>query len=665
MKKHAFLHCMALSTGLVFVAVPFLMAAAEPYLEPGTFRLTHKLSLEGISHHLGSNWVETTATGDRGRSFTKTGSEKNPWTTEWGAHLLTEAAARFTPGISGRILFDVQGDYADRFWRPINIQRDAEQNDNLLILQEGEGRIDQENWFLHGFSGVGHPDWQTKGDFFVLYPESYPDIGYLGSSVYFDPSPKDWRQNQFLNISRRHIPNGVEGNYTMNGLEAGAAYGNELSWGIEDSFYGRLNLPIQSSQLTFVYKDERVPASFYEENERDRAYALSWAIPFEEGHRIDVGVLYQPFRLDLPYKIARDVEPGAGLQGSNQEISEKIAKENDAFAERVRLERYQTIHDHLWIGSIDLTHAGVVAGNKNEFGAALETNITSDIKWKTSYTYRKPLEGPIPLLYEGSPDNQGAIAANPRGPESPFTVDWTNRQAVLLVTTLWYDPTPGTNMFANDPTNIAGWNINPEEDADFSVAFQHRLSDYKTSTDRQYYYNENGDLVWEPASYTGAWATEHPINEFRILGIGQRNHRKWTLGVAGGQTLAGSGLAYTTDTSHSKPITEYVSVEGSVQMWPLTVWGHYGTGVWGPEYNIHPFFGESYDRLFGLGIRTNIGVNTTWDLSYLGARQTDDLFVSESLPPFDEIRTVFSHRFGFLFQFEGPARRGYKPDVVR
>jgi hypothetical protein len=124
------------------------------------------------------------------------------------------------------------------------------------------------------------------------------------------------------------------------------------------------------------------------------------------------------------------------------------------------------------------------------------------------------------------------------------------------------------------------------------------------------------------------------------------------LGFAGGQSPATSGLAYSNDTTANKPISDYFSVEGRLELEPVAIWSHYGTGVWGPEVNLHPFFGLSIDRLWGVGVSYNITTNTTWDIGYLGVRQDDNLFVAPTLGSYDEIRTVFSHRFGFQLQFQ-------------
>lgn len=639
-----------------------LHAADQSYLEPGSLRLTHNLILESVLHQLEPGWTVTKSpTDSRNKVYSKVDSQSRSWTGETGERLVTEAATNLNDIISGRVLFEAQGEYADRYWRPINVEHEAKNKDDILILRQAEGFVKQDSWSLHGFSGVGHGNWSDKGDFFNLYGDAYPDSDYLGSSGYFGIYPESWKQDQFLNISKRIVPQGVEGAADLNGVELGAVYGNEVVWGYKKSFYGRVGVPLKSTNLTFIYKDELVPASFYSEHERKQAYELSWMVPFENGHRIDVGVLYQPFRVGKNYLVDDTVSDGSGILGSSHVISEKKAKKSDAFAERLRLERNQELFNRLWNASIDLTHAGVLAGNKNEATTALGTNITPDFQWKTSYTYRKPVEGPIPFLHEGTIDNLGAIISNPRGPESPFTVNWDNREAVFLTSTFWFDPTPGTNLFLNDPTNLSGWNINPKEDAPFAFAIQHKMSDYKTTTDRQYYYNTFGEIVWEPAAKNGAWASAHPLNEIKILTHGVKGKLGWTLGFAGGQAPAVSGLAYNNTTIHEKPLTEYASIEGGLQRWPFSIWAHYGSGVWGPEYNIHPFFGETYDQLWGLGFRTNFTVNTTLDINYLAARQDDSMYLSPTLGSFNEIRTVFSHKFGFLVQFDRPASRGYKP----
>ena len=202
------------------------------------------------------------------------------------------------------------------------------------------------------------------------------------------------------------------------------------------------------------------------------------------------------------------------------------------------------------------------------------------------------------------------------------------------------------------------WNLNKKNNSPFLLAFQHKMSDYKTPTDRQFYYDSQGNIVWEPAGHTGAWATKHPIHEFRLLGHGTSRDLSWTLGLAAGRMLATSGLAYSNTVTFDKAITDFYSIEGKLDLPSWSVWSNFGRGMWGPE-PYQAFFGETFDRLWALGVSYKITVNTTVDVSYLGAREDNNSFVPPDLGSYDEIRTVFSHRFGFIFQFE-EAKSGYE-----
>lgn len=641
----------------LLLSIPLLGFGESAYLEPGALRLSHELSLEGVFHQLQPGWsVQDDGTN---KIYSHSGNETKPWESEWGARLLTDASIRVTPDIFARVLIDAQGDYADRFWRPNNIENYSDQKDHVFIFRQAEANVDKENYFLHAFSGIGHGGWQDKGDFFELYPTSRPDDDYMGLSSVYGIYPERWKQDAFLNISKRHVPRGFGAGANMKGYDAEVAYGEELQLGYSNSGYGRFSAPIKNTTLTFVYKDEDVPYSF-DDKERNRAYALSWDVPSEEGHRFDVGVMYNPFRVGKTYVTAHDASStGGGIQGSNVAIGQETSGKSDAFAERLRVERHVPWLERVWVGTLDLTHAEVLAGNKNQLDFQLGTDVISTLHATVKYTYRTPLEGPVPFLFEGTPDNVGNVVASPRGPESPFTVNWQNREAVFLVTTLTFDPTPGSPMFQYDPTALSMWNLNPNETSPYTVSFQHRMADYKTSTDRQYYYNSEGNIVWEPAGHSGAWASEHPLQEFRLLGQGRSRNYGWSLGLAGGQSPALSGLAYSLDPSKNKPLSEYYSVEGKLERGPLSVWGHYGTGLWGPE-PFQYFFGESFDRVWGLGAGYKLTLNTTIDVSYLSVRQDDSLFVAPDLGSYNEIRMLFSHRFGFLFQFQGAARPGYR-----
>ena len=205
--------------------------------------------------------------------------------------MLTELATRINPDLSGRVLFQLQGDYADRYWRPNNIEHDLDNKDRYFLLREAEAKWEKDFGFVHGFSGVSHGNWANKGDFFELYPSAYSQDDYLHHSGYFGVYPADFSQNIFLNISKNRIPKGVEAGAQFLGLDAGAAYGDELQWGYGKSGYGRLASNIAESKLTFVMKDENFPYNLNQQSdERRRAYSLSWVTPESLAYKVQAGV---------------------------------------------------------------------------------------------------------------------------------------------------------------------------------------------------------------------------------------------------------------------------------------------------------------------------------------------------------------------------------------
>ena len=642
----------ALATGPAF-------AAEESYVEPGSLRLSHELVLEGLLHRTVDGFRESED--DLNKTYAKTGEGDGPTRGDFGQSLLTEAAARFSPGAFARVLYEVQGDYADRFWRPINENHRIDEQGRHAFMRQAELRLDRDEWYAHAFKGVGHGNWVAQGDFFALYPASYPDDDYLRHSGAFGIYPERFKQDLFLNISGRHAPEGIEAGGRLLGIDGAVAYGDELSWGFEPSLYGRLSTPVGTGRVTGVYRDEQLPESLTirGESNHNRSGAVSYDITTEEGQRWQAGVLYSPYREGEFYPVARPVAAGQGLQGSSWSISQRKAKHEDGLAARLRMERHGFFLSREWTWMLDLLRADVLAGNKEQLDFRLGTDFIPTLRGSMHYTYRRPVEGPVPLLFEGTVDNPGAIISQPRGPESPFQVNWSNREAVILVTTIAFDPTPGTSQLIYDPEILESWNINKGENAGLAIAAQHRMTDYRTSMDRQAYYNDAGDIVFDPPSQSGAWATDGFIHEGRILAHGRSKPWNWLLGVAGGEALATSNTAYSDNATKNKPITHYYSVEGRINWERFGVWGHFGSGVWGPEPFQH-FFGEVFDRLWGLGTTVNITPNTTVDLSYLAARQDDALFVAPDLGAYDEWRMLFSHRFGFLFLFKEAARPGFR-----
>src|SRR5258706_3535350 len=185
--------------------------ASEGYLEPGTLRLTHTLNLEGVFHQLQPGWfVQSGASDKENKLYSQSGSNKRPWKSEWGQNLLTEIEAQVNQDMGARVLFEAQGEYADQFWHPVNIEHHSKLQNNPVFLRQAYGHVTHEDWYAVGFSGVAHDNWEAKGDLFALYPAAYPERDYLGSSGYFGIYPDRWKKDFYLDVSKRHIPQGFE-----------------------------------------------------------------------------------------------------------------------------------------------------------------------------------------------------------------------------------------------------------------------------------------------------------------------------------------------------------------------------------------------------------------------------------------------------------------------
>ncbi len=269
--------------------------------------------------------------------------------------------------------------------------------------------------------------------------------------------------------------------------------------------------------------------------------------PFSDRVQGHAGLLYQPFRLDRPYQ---EVD-------SNNNISEETSKQADAFGGTARVE----IRPPQWLDQAGLgyTYLGPVAGDKQQVDLDANRTVMTDWNLSGAYSYRRPVIGPVPLIYEGTTADPGALLAEPRGPDDPFRVDWDNREAHILSLTIVYDPTPGTPFFKYQRNVLDDWNLNQEEDSPWTAALQYRMTYYPTNTDRLYYYDEEHNLIFDPTFHAGALATASPFSS--ATGLVRWKHDDWhiTVDLSGGEALAGAAIAYSTSTNFYKPSTLYMS----------------------------------------------------------------------------------------------------------
>jgi outer membrane protein OmpA-like peptidoglycan-associated protein len=288
-------------------------------------------------------------------------------------------------------------------------------------------------------------------------------------------------------------------------------------------------------------------------------------------------------------------------------------------------------------------------------------------------TYRKPLIGPLPYLYEGTEDNRGPTVLLPRARNDAFWVNFNNRQATIFKITLNFDPTPSSWLYLWQPNLLEAWNMNPKEDAGFALALQYMARKYPTTTDHWYYRNRNDDVLWEGEFDStkefwdyrpyGSWATNAWLHSFNamIRLIPSRPYKFW-VNLRWGQDVATYALAYTLKTNENKPITDFFLGTVSLDKKPYQASFTFGKDIWGPE-DWHQGFGGTLDRLYKFSLsriweKTPLpSMDSTLGIEYVGCRETDNMYLYPELGPFDEWRLFYNLHFGSIFVFQEPEKK--------
>ena len=304
---------------------------------------------------------------------------------------------------------------------------------------------------------------------------------------------------------------------------------------------------------------------------------------------------------------------------------------------------------------LEIARLGLVAGNKQEYKLQLQRRLSSTLNATLEALYREPIIGPLPLVYEGTAANPGPAIFIPRGAESPFWVNWSNRTAEIITITCTYDPTPKTWFYLYRDGILDEWNLNPREDAPYSFAAQWVFSRYPGGTDRLLYYNENGAMTWESIS-AGAWPINQYLGTFSLLN--RFRFKQWDIcaDIGVGESPALGSMGYTTDTAVSKPITGYGALGlRAVYRNEYTAQLRYTQNAWGPE-DWHRTFGESYDQLIQGSLSKQFGDDIKAGVEYTNLQENDYEYIAPSLGTYEEARFFLSVSFGPVVPFFGPGK---------
>ena len=601
----------------------------------GSIIISPELDLDFYSHKLGDNWF-ITRNGYKDENYLYTRSSTSTFSNDWknvsGQTLFLDMSMRPLNNFSADLGFRLINEYADSYWLPINIEHKLSLNGQSYIWDRGDIKYDFTNRIgLEYLRGVGHPSWKDKGDLFDIYPEQFDTQNYLDIAGH--PVPDEVKFNLGTN--------------NMGNLEL--IYGSEPVWNYKNGAYGNYSLNVLKHTLHFIYSDHEI---FYgDPGEKMQSAEVSSNFKLGGGNSLDVGVFFQPFRLNKDYVYVENTSPGTGIGGSSYLEKTGTTNSNDALGYSAKLNlKKNHIVDMMYL---QLSYLGIVAGNKEEVKTHLNRKIARYMTVGLDYVYRRPVIGPVPLIYDSVNGNISSPILQPRGPSSPFWVGWgdpgtgDNREASILSAIFTFNPSQNQWFYRYEPDNIADYNLNPKENALYSFAAVYKMTKYPGTTDRLIYLDSQNNTYWDSPNEAPPSPTDGYINEFTLLNrFNLTNKLKADLKFGLGDSLATNSAAYNADpNSGVKSITNYFISSLTLTKNPYSLKLEFDQDYWGPEIWQRQF-GETFNKLYRVDIKRSFGQYLAVGLGYTGARQPENITATTELGDYDEIHCQVSLKFG-------------------
>ncbi|MGA2090851.1 MAG: OmpA family protein [Endomicrobiales bacterium] len=594
----------------------------DSIIETGTVEIHPTLQLDVFEHQLSDNWTLTKVGVDNYYVYSATTPTKTPGQTLTGETLYLDVSMRPIEALTAVFGFEYVINYADAYWRPHNREHEDSLDGQPVALNTANVNYDAGFADLRYVRGEGRLDWSNDGDLFGAFSETLiPQMfevtskGSMGSLQLVYGMDSEW---EYID-SHPHI--GIYGNVP----------------------YLNYNFKIMGGSYHFLYKDE---LSIYDPLEQERMHTYELSGSYEIGDNpLQVGLLYRPFRLGWDYTYLADAPAGAGDVGSSLLKRTGTTEFEDAFGGTVDFAfKKISFLDKL---SLNYTYQGLVAGNKQQVGTEIVRRLSYPLTAVFDYTYRRPLLGPIPLIYEGTATNNGPALFEPRGAESPFWVQWDNREASIISFMCTFNPTPSTPFYRYKDNVPEEWNLNPKENSLFSCAARYTLTRYFTGTDSLVYWSTTASPVWEGYGATGAWATNDYIGAFNLLSVIRlpQSLVRFVVDLEMGESLATVSSAYTLSTASAKPITDYLITGVSMVKAPYEVSLKYSKDYWGPEY-WQQEFGEIADNVYQVKLTRKFGKDITVGVDYVGVHENDKVYLAPELGDYDEYHCFFTISFG-------------------
>jgi outer membrane protein OmpA-like peptidoglycan-associated protein len=617
-------------------------------MESGSIRFKGELDLDFVFHKLGNEWFSHPDPMGINKIFNYKWPYANPdnkWNDLYQQRLLLNIAVKPFNWFVAQFGFEVLGDYADRYWIPVNEEHRLHSQVKMFDWNNAKIGITQ-NW----------------GSLF--YYRSYSNYGWKYEEDMFDMFPAEDLPDNLFRYSGHHTPEYFQFKTSGSFGDVDGVYGIEALENYKKGIYLKYK-NIFGSKINFFYSDHIIPFGFNDERMRD--FQLNTNIKIS-GATLYLGVLYRPFRINCPYQYIEDVGRGNGLYGSRYNVKVVNTKNVEALGSAIKLDIPEFLTINMF--SFRYEYRGLVAGNRQKAEASLEKQLTYSIDSFIRYFYQKPLISAMPTVYSGTNgDGAGPLIMSGRSLESPFWVWWRNpvagfdnRETSEISAIFTYDRTPETWFYNYDPNKPAMYNLDLNEDSGFSCALKVSFAKYFGTLDRQVHWDYKGNISWEPIGMNGTAPTDKYIGSLYILMQFAIAKTKILVDAEIGKDPVTLSYAYNNRESFLIPITGYFKTSLVVEANPYLLKFAYLKNYWGPEY-WHRQFGLTYDNLYIVHASRNLGDIFNIGAEYVHAEKTDSTILNNivgvntqtnELGSFDEMRLFVKLFFNTVGKFRKP-----------
>ncbi|MDR1940973.1 MAG: hypothetical protein LBQ47_01445, partial [Endomicrobium sp.] len=627
-------------------------------MENGSVKVQGVLFFESIFNKLGDHWVTKRDLSGLNNYFnykpSSLSKNHNKWEDGYGQTFLFNIAVRPADWFFAELGFEMIGDYADRYWIPVNEEHRLSYNEErapLLDWSNARIGIITDYFSLVYHRNYKHDGWEREGDMFSMFVKHDAPDNYLRYSGH--------HTSDFWQFKTK----GVFGDLDIIG-------GEEAMQDYKRGIYVKYK-NIFGSNINFFYSDHVIPFGSYDE--RMRNLQINTDFNFWNESNVQIGALFRPFRVGESYYLAEEVGFPNGYGGSKYDIYSDETVYSDAFGGSIKFKFPKKILA-LDMVTLGYEYRGLVAGNRQRIDVSFEKKTSNTTNAFLSYYYQKPLLNAMPLVYSGANEyNWPPVLSSPRGPESPFWVWWRNpisgfdnRETSAFSFIFTYDPTPSTWFYNYDPNLPLEYNLNPEEDAPFSFAIKADASQYFGQLDRQSFWEYDGSTVWEDAYSNGTRAPDRYIGSLYFLSQFIKGKTKILYDFEVGEDLATLSYPYPDSDGavarepFTTPMIGYFKTSLKVKHEPYIFKVGYLKNTWGPE-DWHRNFGSSYDEVYLAHISRDIGDLFNVGMEYVGARKNNSKILHDprfaeqdtrnETGSFDELRVYLRIMFDVVVRF--------------